>query len=171
MKLLNKSEEAALLNLANRLNVEVIKLKALIDFESGFNPSAVNKYSGAVGLIQFMPKTLRNMGYIDSANFLRMFPTIESQLNTPVYEYFKNYLPLDTDKKLFMSVFYPVASTWPDLKEFPKIVQDSNPGIKTVADYMRKVYSRIGLKYQPAFFFALVSFVAVYYIIKNKRFK
>lgn len=45
-------------DVAGRLDMDPRHLAAVIAFESRFNPSAVNPYSGATGLIQFMPQCL-----------------------------------------------------------------------------------------------------------------
>lgn len=49
---------AATVALADRLGADAYDLANLINFESGWNPAAVNPTSGASGLIQFMPKCL-----------------------------------------------------------------------------------------------------------------
>jgi hypothetical protein len=168
MKTLSFSENQSLESVSRLLNINPVKLSALIDFESQWNPKAVNKITGAIGLIQFMPKTLKSMGFASPAQFIAQNNTIEKQLKY-VYLYLKEYMPLDTDKKLFMSVFYPIAATWPDIKQFPAIVQKSNPGITRVSDYMKKVYLRIGIHYIPKFFFVVVGLSAVYYIIRHRK--
>lgn len=48
--------------MSKRLNMSSKDLKGLIYSESGGNPQAVNKHSGATGLIQFMPKTAAALG-------------------------------------------------------------------------------------------------------------
>lgn len=51
------------LSLAAGLNPNFVA--AVISFESGFNPKAVNKYSGATGLIQWMPSNFPVADLID----------------------------------------------------------------------------------------------------------
>lgn len=60
---LNSAEEAALSETASRLGVTRDSLYKLISFESGWDPKATNPYTGARGLIQFMPATAKWMGY------------------------------------------------------------------------------------------------------------
>lgn len=61
--ILSTAEEAALRNVASRLGVNRDTLYNLINFESGWNPQATNKFTGARGLIQFMPSTAAWMGF------------------------------------------------------------------------------------------------------------
>jgi soluble lytic murein transglycosylase-like protein len=61
---LSPVEENALADIASKLGVASDTLYKLINFESGWNPEARNPYSGARGLIQFMPSTARGMGFV-----------------------------------------------------------------------------------------------------------
>ncbi len=47
---------------SQKLNCDYRDLLAVMNAESKLNPSAVNKHSGATGLIQFMPKTAKGFG-------------------------------------------------------------------------------------------------------------
>lgn|SRR5574344_2199682 len=49
-------------DISSRLGCDYRDLLALMKSESGLNSRAVNKQSGATGLIQFMPKTARGLG-------------------------------------------------------------------------------------------------------------
>lgn len=65
------------------------------------------------------------------------YPTRVAQLNGPVYDYLKPWMPFsETPQNLYMSVFYPKARDWPPSTELPENVQDDNPGITTVQDYV-----------------------------------
>jgi soluble lytic murein transglycosylase-like protein len=55
--------QAELEKLASKLKVPVTSLDKLIMFESGWKPLAKNPYSGARGLIQFIPSTAASFGY------------------------------------------------------------------------------------------------------------
>ena len=78
------------------------------------------------------------------------FPTRVAQLNGPVYDYLKPWMPFSkTPQDLYMSVFYPKARTWPPSTEFPENVQDDNPGITTVQDYIDLVEKAKGPKLLP----------------------
>lgn len=49
-------------DISERLHCNPHDLMAVINSESGFNPQARNKHSGATGLIQFMPRTAKALG-------------------------------------------------------------------------------------------------------------
>ena len=166
---MTKKQDNILNSVANKLGVPVKKLWGLIQFESGWNPSAKNPYSSARGLIQFVDKTAQSLGYLNSLDLIIKNPTIESQLLGPVYNYLKKYVPYDTDQALFMAVFYPVAMRWPESKHFPDWVKRVNPGINTPLDYMNKVYNRLNWRYVPRFFIFGLSVVAAYYLLKPKK--
>jgi len=59
---LNKVKE-----IARRINCDYKDLLGVMQSESGLNPQAVNKSSGATGLIQFMPRTAQELGTTTSA--------------------------------------------------------------------------------------------------------
>jgi membrane-bound lytic murein transglycosylase MltF len=48
--------------MGGRLNLQPLHLLAIMSFESGFEPTAVNASSGATGLIQFLPSTATGLG-------------------------------------------------------------------------------------------------------------
>jgi hypothetical protein len=82
-------------------------LATIIQFESGFDPAKPNaKGSGAIGLIQFMPPTARNLGTTTAA--LKGM-TFKQQL-----EYVKKYFAgwrgrLHSLEDAYLAVFYPKA--------------------------------------------------------------
>ena len=124
---------------ARRLNVPVLWLRNIIRFESNFNPQAKNPYSSARGLLQFIDKTAAGLGYADSLDLVTKNPTFEGQIDNAVIPYLEPFGPFNTPQSLYLSVFYPAARSWPLDKQFPKWVQDVNPGIVTVRDYVEKV--------------------------------
>lgn len=135
-----KTDQETLFDVSADVGARPEHLARLIEFESGWDPKAQNKRSTAKGLIQFTDSTARDLGYQNSADLIEKNPTVESQLKGPVRNYLKKYGPFSNDKELFMAVFYPKAMTWPLDRSFPDYVQRVNPGIKTVRDYMNKVY-------------------------------
>lgn len=140
-------------------------LDALIQFESAWNPKAYNRTSGATGLIQFMPRTMKDFGFIpaDLARripasgtvpdalkleardaFLARCPTLEAQMQGPVRTYLKRYAPYPTEQSLYMAVFYPAFRNVPPTTAFNDSVRAQNPGIDTVQDYVNHVKKRAG---------------------------
>jgi peptidoglycan hydrolase-like protein with peptidoglycan-binding domain len=97
---------------ANELGVKKQDLIAIMKQESGLNPAAVNKMSGATGLIQFMPKTAASLG--TSTEELRSMSAVD-QLDY-VYKYFRSVgvRPGMELGDLYMAVFMPAAVGKPD---------------------------------------------------------
>ena len=133
------SKDSALKTVSANLGIPPLWIDKLIRFESGWNPLAQNPYSGARGLIQFMPDTAKSMGYDDADDLVSQYPDVESQLLGPVSAYLSKLKPFPTAQSLYMSVFYPVARTWPVTRTFPPDVLRVNPGIVTVGDYIKRV--------------------------------
>ncbi len=73
--------------MAQRLGTKPEYLLAVMSFESGLNPKAVNGDSGATGLIQFLPSTARGLG--TSTGALRAM-SAQEQLRY-VEKYFQQY--------------------------------------------------------------------------------
>jgi hypothetical protein len=142
MKNLSSAENYALGELANALKIPRDALYTLINFESGFNPEARNPYTGARGLIQFMPATARAIGFASADELIKKNPRIVDQLKIdgPVYKYLKMFSPFTSEYDLFMAVFYPKARRMNPLAPFPANIQKVNPGIITPWDYVRKAY-------------------------------
>jgi peptidoglycan hydrolase-like protein with peptidoglycan-binding domain len=90
-----------------QLGVRSSDLIAVMKQESGVKPDAVNKQSGATGLIQFMPKTAAALG-TTTADLVKM--TAVEQLDY-VYKYFKmvGLKPGSDLQTIYMAVFMPAA--------------------------------------------------------------
>jgi len=107
----NVSEEfkQKVVQMARDLKTDPNYLMAIMSFETGgtFSPAVQNQAgSGAVGLIQFMPSTARELG--TSSQALAMM-TAEEQLDY-VLKYFTPYQGrLDTLEDCYMAVLYPAA--------------------------------------------------------------
>lgn len=134
------AESTILSNVSSALGIPSDWLYQLIDFESKWNPAAVNPYSAARGLIQWTNTTARGMGYASALDLVNKSPDRISQLIGPVFEYLKPYRPFPTQQSLAMAVFYPKYRSVPADTAFPVNVLAQNPGIKTPADYMKKVF-------------------------------
>jgi hypothetical protein len=155
-------------------------LDALINFETGgtYDPMKKNPVSSARGLIQIVDASAQDLGYRDSLEAVTKNPTFYSQLDNVVLPYLlrwkKKFGSLDTQQKLYMTVFYPVAVTWPEEKEFPVEVQKLNPGIKTPKDYISHVNRRLVVgnltfpKATPILLIALAG-IGVYFWMKSGR--
>lgn len=134
---------------ANDLGVPAEWLTNLIAFESSFNPQAANPNSSAKGLIQFIDETARSLGYQDSQDLIDTEDTFSKQMYGPVLTYLRRYAPYDDRGELYMAVFYPAYRNRPPESEFPQYVQDVNPGIVTIADYVQLV-DNMGTDVVPA---------------------
>lgn len=157
----NKTFDYALDSTASLLGMNREWLYNVIMMESSWKPNAYNK-SGAVGLIQFMPKTLKDFGLLSPAlaaripsgpvpeevkqavrkEFLAKYPDVVSQLFGPVTTYFKRYRSYPTEQSVYMTVFYPKNREASLDTVFNAGVQAQNPGIKTVGDYVAKVQAK-----------------------------
>lgn len=156
-KILNQKEKRALTEVATRLGTRPEWLKDLIRFETAgtYSTTIKNPRSSARGLIQFIDRTARSLGYADSLNLVMRHQSFESQLKGPVYEYLKQYAPFPTEHSLYMAVFYPAARNYPADTPFKKIFSDrgapssgpgsyaqfiaQNPGILSPAHYVAKL--------------------------------
>jgi len=139
------SEQSALDNTAAKLGIPTDWLSKLINFESAgsWDPKIKNPISGAMGLIQFLPSTARSMGYVDAQDLVDKYPTIETQVQGPVYDYLRALAPFPTEQSLYMAVFNPASRNVPIDTVFSATIQANNPGIVTVADYINKVNSKL----------------------------
>jgi peptidoglycan hydrolase-like protein with peptidoglycan-binding domain len=138
--------DKALHQVAEKLGVNANDLKAIMYKESRLKPTAVNKYSGATGLIQFMPKTAAALG--TSTKELYNMSAVE-QLQY-VYKYYKQYVrPGDDRGTLYMATFYPALMHHDDnhvISSRGKAIYDQNrgldvshDGVLTVGDVKRSV--------------------------------
>lgn len=79
-------------------------LIACMAFESNLNPQAVNKYSGAVGLIQFMPSICKAYGTTADEmlkrSFVEQIPYVEKHFQ-PYYKRTKSL------SDMYMAIFMP----------------------------------------------------------------
>lgn len=160
--MIEKKTSKAIIDVSASLEIDPNDLIKLIDFETRgtWNPQIKNPLSSARGLLQFTDSTARSLGYKDSLDLVTKNGSIESQLYFPVLKYLSQFKPFPTKQSLYMSVFYPAAREWPLNKNFPDTVKQSNPGIKTVADYVNKVEKK-----KPVGAAGLLSFIALAAII------
>ena len=102
-------------NMSERLGVNPDDLMAVMAFESGgVNPQAVNKWSGATGLIQFMPSTAEGLGTTTEAlrgmSAMEQLPYVETYLSQHGIRAGRNNSLSD----LYMAVLWPAAVGKPD---------------------------------------------------------
>jgi len=94
--------------IADSLNTNVLYLDAIIYHESHGNSMAINPISNSVGLIQFMPSTLKWMGYsFEEVYFMSRLDQMNIILK--YYSVFGN--SYNDPYSLWMTTFYPYAVT------------------------------------------------------------
>lgn len=94
----------ALVSMANRLGLNPSFIAAVMSRESGFNPKAVNPFTKATGLIQFMPNTARILGTTVEA-LVKMSDIAQLFF---VQKYFQPFAQrLVTPGDYYMAVFMP----------------------------------------------------------------
>lgn len=124
----------------HQIKVTPDDIVTLMLFECGGDHLAVNDISGALGMIQFMPSTLKGMGIQeeDKANYFSSYPVAQVPL---IVEYLRRNArgrtALDLDD-LAAAVFYPAYMGQPD-RVFSAKVQEQNPGIRCMRDYTNKM--------------------------------
>lgn len=112
--------------ISSRLGINPEWLMAVMYFESGLNHKAKNKASGAVGLIQFMPSTLKNMGL--TADYITSITNVE-QLDY-VYQYLAPYKgKMRSLVDVYFAVFFPSAMG----KDSDYILQSSGLSAEKIA--------------------------------------
>ncbi|MFN0200269.1 MAG: transglycosylase SLT domain-containing protein [Bacteroidia bacterium] len=131
----NELFEKKIVEISKKLEIQPEWLMAVIYSESRFNPNAVNyKGSGAVGLIQFMPKTANEMN-ITTAKIGKM--TAIEQLDY-VYQYLlqvkEKYGKYNSLTDLYLAILYPKALEYKHdfcftMYENPSIMYKQNLGL------------------------------------------
>ena len=137
----------ALVALSGQLGIDPAWLANVIQFESRWNPKAVNRSTGASGLIQFMPSTAMGLGTTVEA-IRRMTAGQQMQYVAAYFRRFRGKLRSQED--VFMAVFYPVAVGRGASYRFPARVSKVNPGIYTAGDYARKALRAAKLSPSPS---------------------
>jgi hypothetical protein len=125
----------AVVALGRKLGVDPAWIANVVQFESRWNPRAVNRATGASGLIQFMPATAKGLGTTVEA-IRRMTAAQQWQYVAAYFARFAGRLRSQED--VFMAVFYPAAVGKGADYRFPARVAAVNPGIFTAGDYARK---------------------------------
>jgi hypothetical protein len=102
----------ALEKLSSNIGVDKNDLLKIMSKESGLNPKAVNKFSQATGLIQFMPKTANGLG--TSIDELYNMSATEQLKYVEMYFKKLGVKPGMDVGDLYILTFYPAASGKPN---------------------------------------------------------
>lgn len=132
---LDPAFQAKAQQVANNLGVSLDDLIGIMNHESGLNPGAVNPYTNATGLIQFMPNTAKGLG--TSIDALKNMSAIE-QLDY-VEKFYKPAAGKAKDiGDLYMYTFLPAAVGKPD--DF--VLGASGSGIKVFGINQDALYNQ-----------------------------
>lgn len=138
--------------MCKRLNLDFKHISCIMHLESKMQTIAVNPFTRATGLIQFMPATAKELG-VDTYTLSKM--TYSDQLFW-VEKYFKKYAEKTLRRAslsfvdTYLLVFYPAAIIWPNGKQFPdKVKQVNKIYVKngemtkdTINDFLLNRYSK-----------------------------
>jgi hypothetical protein len=96
-----------LLAMCFRIKLDPTAVASVIAFESNFSPSVKNPYSGATGLIQFMPKTATRLG--TTTNELARMSAEQQLLYVERYLVGAGSSRVKDTADVYMCVFWPAA--------------------------------------------------------------
>jgi len=140
-----------LVQICSELQMKPEALLLIMKLESGISPTAHNPAGNASGLIQFMPSTLKNMGYTDGHEKFRTLDAV-TQL-----DYVKSYIeqnmklnggPFKSAARCYVSIFFPVALGLPGVQRedfsTPIVSADgAQPKYKSVSpSFVAKAYAQ-----------------------------
>ena len=138
-----------LVRVSNQLGINPEDLLAVMASESGISASQQGHAANASGLIQFMPQTLKSLGFGGSPEEFRNL-TGEHQL-----DYVKKFLSgksVKTPGQLYVAIFLPAALKLPDVSKGDNSARIAEENPEIVVDngkrYSKKYYD-IGLKISP----------------------
>jgi hypothetical protein len=123
---------SSLNDLAKRWKINANDLLAIMFSESGLNPKAVNKSSGATGLIQFIPSTAKSLGTSTEA----LSKMSRSEQLEWVEKYLKaNKLPVGaTAGQIYAAIFMPANIHKDSLAKYPSKAYTANSGLDSNKD-------------------------------------
>lgn len=113
-----------LVDMTTSLGMKPEDLISVMMSESGMNPAAYNPGGGASGLIQFMPSTLKAVGFPGTSAQFRQL-TGEEQLPW-IEKLIKGHMKYQGGKPFTSGGHYYVANLWPVALKLPG-VQNGNP--------------------------------------------
>lgn len=146
---LSPSFYTKLLQISSELGLSSEDLLAVMFSESGVNPTATNSKSNAVGLIQFLPSTLKGLGWAGTPEEFKLIDA-EQQLDyvKKHVNSIKSFGPILSAEHYYLSVFYPAALKLPGIKQNDKstVFIEKNPEFVMVGDKkISKKYHNIGI--------------------------
>jgi hypothetical protein len=147
---LGKNFYTKLVQISSELGMKPEDIIAIMVSESGLNPAAKNTSGNATGLIQFMPATLKGMGFNESHE---KFGTLSGEEQLPyvkkAIEYGIKLLgkPFESAAQYYTSNFFPIALKLPGIKsQNPNcIFIEQNPKTINGTNYSKKYYD-VGVK-------------------------
>lgn len=158
--IINQDPNYYITNMARVLGVNYTALFKVMAFETNntFDPKITNPYSGARGVIQFTNSTSRTLvspsgrKLRDANDLVSTYPKFSDQMATPgqynphggpVYQYLHRFGKIESDRELYLAIFYPMAINWSDDHILPEIVRNQNPGVTTIGDYCAAMSNKI----------------------------
>jgi len=123
-------------------------LKSIVTQESGGNFRAINKQSGALGLYQFMPKTLRGLGYKGSFSEFLNNPQLQTEYMNKFTMQNAKALNIDINRMTPQQAGYLAAAHYGGLGGARKFmsgntVYNNTPFYgKTMNSYVRDILNR-----------------------------
>ena len=94
-------------SLSSMLMIDPNWLMSVMLLESSLNPQAINKITGAVGLIQFMPATAKELG----VTLDQLYDMDNIQQLDYVYKYLSRYKgKMNNLSDVYLSVFFPAKN-------------------------------------------------------------
>lgn len=94
--------------IANNINCNYKDILALLNSESGLESTAVNRQTGATGLLQFMPKTAYELG-TTTEKLLRMSPVEQLNYVEKYFKMVKKYAGFSSNQKLSSGDLYALT--------------------------------------------------------------
>lgn len=148
-----------LVEIASETGMKPEDILAIMVSESGINPQARNPHGGAAGLVQFMPSTLKNVGFQGDSN---EFTQLSGEQQLPyVKKLIENQMkfnggPFTSGAQYYVSVFWPVGLKLPGVRHGDPTtpIVEENPATETDPTtgkaYSKKYYD-LGIKIDPRF--------------------
>ena len=141
-----------LVQMTSELGMSPEDLLAVMLTESGIDPAAKNPGSNASGLIQFMPFTLKSVGWQGTPEEFRQLSGSEQLVY--IQRYIKSVMRMNNGQPFKTAYQYYIANLWPVGLKLPGVQQndpsatilEENPATVTIDDKVwSKKYKDIGI--------------------------